>query len=318
MKIRERYDDFDSGLVYLLALVVPLAIGFILQLILGAIGARYGIASIKDSDVLYIIYFSIITLSLLGLYFIYNKAAKIDFKKSSLIKFKFGWLNLVVCIFIALITIFGFNSLINFFSYIMQTWGYSPDASLPLPLNNWWWLVLNLFVLAVLPAVCEEFIYRGIILNGFRKFGNVSAVVISALLFALAHGSAMQFIYQFILGIILGFVVVKTGSLIAGMVVHFVNNATVIIFNFINSSQGSASELNFTSTTIALAFVFAIVACGLLTLLIKILKERKGDNSPNVIYNSIKERHFSNTQSKVIFGLACGIAAALWIVGTFL
>ncbi|MDD4111042.1 MAG: type II CAAX endopeptidase family protein, partial [Clostridia bacterium] len=272
------------------------------------------------SPVLLSIYLSVVTLSFLGIFLIYSKVKNVNFTKAGLFKFKFGWLNLLICVVIAVITIFGFNSFINLFFYLMELIGYAPDASLPLPLNNVGWLVINLFVLAVLPAVCEELIHRGIILNGLRKFGNFNAILVSALLFALSHSSAMQFFYQFILGIVLGYVLIKTGSILASILVHFLNNAIVIVYNYISPAQSIAISFNTQSAIIAI--VLAIVSAVILFLLIRWLKERKTDKiSFNTSYTELgileDNKKFSSMQSRFIFWTACAVSVTLWIIGTF-
>ena len=87
------------------------------------------------------------------------------------------------------------------------------------------WMLLYIFIFVpILPAIFEVFLFRGVILRGFLQNGIVPAVVLSSLMFALAHGSYQQFIYQFLLALIIGFLVVETRNLLVGMVAHFAIN----------------------------------------------------------------------------------------------
>jgi sodium transport system permease protein len=79
-------------------------------------------------------------------------------------------------------------------------------------------------VVAVTPAVCEEALFRGFILNGLRSLGAVSAIGISALLFGIAHASIYRLLPTMFLGILLGIVVWRTGSLLCAIVLHALNN----------------------------------------------------------------------------------------------
>lgn len=315
---RKLYDDKDSGWMYLFILTVPIILGFIIAFTLQAVAYRYNFENLTENSIILTVYSLIISLSYFIIFFAYNKTQKIEIKKASLIKVKFGWKNLFLCVIIAFVTLFGFNTLINYLFHLLEKIGYQPDTSLPLPLTNGWWLTINIVILAVLPAVFEELIYRGVILNGLRRFGSIKAVVISALLFALAHGSAMQFFYQFILGLVLGFVLIKTGSIVAAMIIHFLNNATVIVFNYIYPSE---TEKIFTTNTIILAFVIAISSIAVLILLISRLKEKKhAQISYNDEYNrvySLEKKQFSDYKSKIIFSVACVLAGIYWIFGTF-
>jgi sodium transport system permease protein len=79
-------------------------------------------------------------------------------------------------------------------------------------------------VVALTPAVCEEALFRGFILNGLRSMGAVPAIGISALLFGIAHASIYRLLPTMFLGIVLGIVVWRTGSLLCAIVLHAINN----------------------------------------------------------------------------------------------
>ena len=85
--------------------------------------------------------------------------------------------------------------------------------------------VINLLYLAVLPALVEEFVFRGLIYHGLRGLGVWKAALLSALMFALLHLNVNQFAYAFVLGIIFAFIVEITGSLYSSMILHFLINS---------------------------------------------------------------------------------------------
>lgn len=89
-----------------------------------------------------------------------------------------------------------------------------------------WELVKWIAFTALLPAIFEELTHRGLALDALFDRGNeVEAVLLSALLFAAMHTNIVQFLYAFVGGCILGYVVVKSGSIFPAMVLHFFNNA---------------------------------------------------------------------------------------------
>ena len=129
----------------------------------------------------------------------------------------------------------------------------------------------------------------------------------------------MQFFYQFILGIVLGYVLIKTGSIFASMIVHFLNNAIVIVYNYVSPAPSTAITFD-VSTTIT-SIIIAIISAGLLFLLIRWLKERKTDKiSYNQSYTELcvldEDKKFSNTQARFIFWISCTISVVLWFIGT--
>jgi membrane protease YdiL (CAAX protease family) len=80
----------------------------------------------------------------------------------------------------------------------------------------------------IVPAVCEEFFFRGLVLSEYRNFGTANAVIISALCFAMLHGSITNFPIYLFTGIVLGFVTVVTRSLVSSIIIHLVSNTLSI------------------------------------------------------------------------------------------
>ena len=306
---RNLYTDEDSGTMFLLTLVVPVVVGLVVTIFLNLIANAFDLMNFSQSPALYCIYMLIVNGSFVGLFFVYNRVTKTDYVKASLLKPKFGLLNAILCIIIAPIMLFGSMYLINYLMSLLQGIGYNPDTSLPLPLSNAGWLILNILILAVLPAICEELLYRGVIFNGLRKFGSVGAVLISALFFALAHGSAMQFFYQLILGVVLAVIVLKTGSIFASSLVHFLNNAIVVIYN--------------EPWLIAVSFVAAVVGGLLIWFIFRFMKEKKKEDekTQNEIYkevNAAGDKKFSSSRSILMFSTSLILAVVIWCVGTFM
>ena len=89
--------------------------------------------------------------------------------------------------------------------------------------------LLLLLVLAVLPAIFEEVIFRGLLFQGLRAFGTVGSVLLCGGLFSLYHQNPAQTIYQFCCGSAFALVVVRSGSILPTMLSHFLNNALVLI-----------------------------------------------------------------------------------------
>ena len=89
-----------------------------------------------------------------------------------------------------------------------------------------WSLVL---IIALVPAICEELAFRGFVLSGFRHLGSKwRAIVYSALLFGLAHGIVQQSLIACVLGIILGWLAVQSGSILPSIVFHVVHNTLAV------------------------------------------------------------------------------------------
>jgi sodium transport system permease protein len=88
--------------------------------------------------------------------------------------------------------------------------------------------VILLFCLT--PAICEELAFRGFILSGLRRLGGKwPAIALSALFFGLTHDLIQQSLTTAIVGLVIGYITVQSGSLLPGMVFHFTHNALLTL-----------------------------------------------------------------------------------------
>jgi sodium transport system permease protein len=79
-------------------------------------------------------------------------------------------------------------------------------------------------LIAVTPALCEEFFFRGLVLTGLRTLGTVPAILVCALLFGLAHSSIYRLLPTMFIGGLLTWLVWRTGSIWCGVIGHALNN----------------------------------------------------------------------------------------------
>jgi membrane protease YdiL (CAAX protease family) len=90
-------------------------------------------------------------------------------------------------------------------------------------------IAANLFLGAAVPALCEEFFFRGALQPYLQKSIKPSAAIaLSALLFALVHLNPLIFVPLFLLGMLCGYVYLKTENILYPIMIHFINNALVI------------------------------------------------------------------------------------------
>lgn len=89
--------------------------------------------------------------------------------------------------------------------------------------------LMNIFLVAVLPAVIEELAFRGIIYTGYKKSTIKRAAIASAMLFGLFHMNINQFCYAFFMGIVFVIIREATGSMHSSMIMHFIFNANSVV-----------------------------------------------------------------------------------------
>jgi len=152
---------------------------------------------------------------------------------------------------------------------LFQTAGLGYDVPTPpVPETNIG-ILMYIFTLSVLPAILEEILFRGFILQSLRRFGDMFAVIISALVFALVHGNFAQLPNAFIMGVTIAFLAVKTGSLIPGMILHFINNfgATVLDVFLISRTENEVLAGIYSLGYMGLYFFVGII--GIIILLVR-------------------------------------------------
>ncbi len=95
---------------------------------------------------------------------------------------------------------------------------------------EWHEVALGIVSVVIIPAVLEEFLLRGIIFSAYNRCNTRAAVIFTALIFALLHLSANEFVGFLFMGIVSAFVLLKSGSLYSAMIYHAFSNLTALLF----------------------------------------------------------------------------------------
>lgn len=171
---------------------------------------------------------------------------------------------------LAFVSIIAFAMLSYVFLDFLGLLGYTPTNS-SIEINNFGSYLMYVIVLCAAPAVFEEMLFRGTIASGFKSLRIKMSVVLSALIFMIMHGSPDQTIHQFIVGMILGYLFIKSGNIWLGIITHFFNNfisVTQVYFVSMLSSGNTGDGTEVIDPTVATAnpwvslivnFVIAII-----------------------------------------------------------
>lgn len=125
--------------------------------------------------------------------------------------------------------VFVFNLLLVLMNINLNLFGYENTTSDYGEVNGLWGNIIYFIAIAIVPPIIEEFIFRGAILGSLRKHGDAFAIIVSAVLFGFMHGNFIQTPVTFLTGLILGYLTIKTNSIIPAMILHLVNNAWAVI-----------------------------------------------------------------------------------------
>ncbi len=277
---RNFYTIKDSGMVYLLALLVPLAISLVFSLASVFIARQVGVEFAKDANPLSelfsrylwfaVIYLLISQVTFLAIWLCYHKSKRISFSTTPFSIKKAKISAVLLSMLVGVICVAGFVWLMEgCFGKLFSLWGI--NDGLAFEINSVPRLFLALFVLGIVPAICEELIFRGVIFGGLRKsFGMWTSVVLCGLLFALMHQSVTQLIYPFILGCVLAVVMERTGNILYPILIHMFNNFTTVILTFVFSIlkiEDINTVFNVQWWGVLCAILLAALTCGILWLL---------------------------------------------------
>lgn len=164
----------------------------------------------------------------------------------------------------------------NFFYNLISALGWKSGATgeeTPISVGI---LFVNLFCTAVLPAICEETAHRGLMLKGLSPLGRKWAIIISSLLFGLAHMNIQQVFYAILIGFLLGYLSSVCDSIYPAMIIHFMNNglSTLMSYSYNNDLNWHFIQ-NFLSINLqtrpAIAILFSVALIALCSVLLWLL-----------------------------------------------
>lgn len=117
---------------------------------------------------------------------------------------------------------------------------YNRQVSAIISLKTGWDYFIALVVMAFLPALCEETLFRGGLQNFLTRGTNRPwlSIVIVSILFSLVHFSGYGFLSRLFLGVVLGAIFHYSGKLWLSIAAHFINNALAITIFYISTQQG--------------------------------------------------------------------------------
>lgn len=196
------------------------------------------------------------------LYAMLKKAnIKKDFRFNRL---SFSQIALVFTIFISGYFVAVFLNLLG--NIILSLFGELMQPQIPAATNSLEYLAL-LLVVAGSAGLCEEILFRGLLLRAYEDLGQWKSIIITSILFGMLHLNIQNFIGPAFLGILLGYVVYKTNSIFAGMLGHFINNAVSVTLQYVvmrlpfyNSQSYEVAAGNMTQSLIASSVMFGILA----------------------------------------------------------
>ncbi|MBP5243059.1 MAG: CPBP family intramembrane metalloprotease [Clostridia bacterium] len=173
-----------------------------------------------------------------------------------------------------------FDAFLELLGYNMESGDVTAGISFE---GGLFWLAM--FTLAVLPAIGEEFIFRGIILENTKKLGTVQACLLNGLLFSLFHANPAQTGYTFIMGAVWALIAIRCNSVLPTMISHFLNNAYGVIMLYLMSVYGE--EAVYGGLESASGFIMIAAITFVIVGLVYFTEKNKNGNQPKTASSKV-------------------------------
>lgn len=209
---------------------------------------------------------------------------------------KLNKISIKQIVLIPLIVIFAYpvGAFLNYiFILFLSNFIKIRPAPIPIPSSSPEF-ILGLIVISLSPGICEEILFRGMVMSSYDKLGKKKAIIISSVLFGVYHFNLQNLLGPIFLGAIFGSIVYKTKSIYSSMIAHGFNNAIALTIGYfllgkmdkiqIQSEAIDISANSFaTILSIIVGLIFSIVCASISYSLYKALPESKEEIEEELI-----------------------------------
>lgn len=186
-------------------------------------------------------------------------------------------------VLVAILMVFTASFVSVVWSNFLSSIGFVRSSSAETEYSSVSVLIFEILLVAVFPAVFEEFTHRGFLFGGYgtKNYGG-KIIILSALLFALMHQNIRQTAYTFYDGLILGALVYYSGSIYPAMFVHFFNNLISVLMDYGAQKGGVLNIMNIISSMLTSSvwgmLVYLVLVAVAIWLLVEIFKGMRKDS----------------------------------------
>lgn len=217
-------------------------------------------------------------------------------------------ISLKQAIYVILIVILSYPIAI-FFNFIgimaLSRFGHVIPNSVPIP-STQSEFILGFLIIALSPGICEEVMFRGLVMSSYKKLGKKKAIIYSAILFGLFHFNIQNLLGPIFLGIIFGIIALKTDSILSTIIGHTMNNTIALTIGY--KLGGLEQDLGGISYTVDVLpernlMIYSFVSLGVLALVLgfllyKLIKSLPGSKIDTMEFDNTYNDIFVNTRRK--------------------
>jgi|LGOV01.1.fsa_nt_gb membrane protease YdiL (CAAX protease family) len=179
--------------------------------------------------------------------------------------------------------------------YILEVLGKGIYYDIPIA-KDFASVIFQFFIISISAGICEEVFFRGVILNTYTDyFSYKKAIIISALMFGIFHFNLQNILGPIYLGIVFGYLTIKTQSIVPAILGHMTNNGVAYVISYMGSfitteTEGIIDASFLLDSIMSLAFV-AVFSLGVILYIIKTIPGRDMNLKDRQVENH-KKREF--------------------------
>ncbi len=214
-----------AGLAFSLSSLLPSILMVVVFALLGIVGVLK--TGHEEQDWYIYVCYLLPQVSAVIIVIIYLRYIKLPVKKAVRSQ-KCHWKYLLIAIALQF-GLLALSELNTWFVSLLEKGGYQAD-DVPMPSVDGFGFVGVFLVIAVLAPILEEFLFRGVILDGIQSgFSVIPSALICGAMFSLYHQNPVQTVYQFCCGTAYALLALRAGSVLPTILAHFLNNAYILI-----------------------------------------------------------------------------------------
>lgn len=308
LKLRDQKNEIRRfSKIFALAMLAFLAASLLFSLILegfGLLDLYYSSGSFSASAG---IFYSILTV---GLPFLIAK--KVVYKTPDLPVCSYSApkanLKTVCLIFLSVLGCLASMYVTGFIQTFFEGFGFSFSSGDEPKVNSVIDIIAMFIGTAIIPPLVEEFAMRNVVMQPLRKYGNLFAIISSALIFGIFHGTPSQIPFAILCGLFLGYAVIATDSIWTGVIIHaIVNGLSCCYYAIFYFTDEETADTAYGFICLALAGI------GFVSLLIY-LSKYKAEFNRVISKNGLEEYTLKQKITKFIFAPVMVIAIIVFLI----
>ena len=217
-------------------------------------------------------------------------------------------LKTVSIIFLSVLGCLASMYVTGFIQAFFEGFGFSFSSGDEPQINSFVDIIALFIGTAIIPPLVEEFAMRNVVMQPLRKYGNLFAIICSALVFGIFHGTPSQIPFAILCGLFLGYAVIATDSIWTGVIIHaIVNGLSCCYYAILYFTDEETADTAYSFICLALG------AFGFVALIIYISKY-KSEFNRIISKNGLEEYSLKQKVSKFIFAPAMIIAIIVFLI----